>query len=36
LGLAIVANIIALHGGEVAVSESPLGGARFAVRLPRN
>lgn len=36
LGLAIVAEIMALHGGEVAVSQSPLGGARFALRLPLN
>jgi signal transduction histidine kinase len=35
LGLAIVAEVAALHGGEARVLESPLGGARFEVRLPR-
>jgi signal transduction histidine kinase len=34
LGLAIVAQIAAAHGGDVAVGDSPLGGARFSVRLP--
>ena len=34
LGLAIVHAIVAQHGGSVAVGASPLGGARFAVRLP--
>jgi len=34
LGLAIVAEIVAAHGGSVAVSTSQLGGARFVVRLP--
>jgi len=34
LGLAIVAEIARGHGGTVAVTESPLGGARFVVRLP--
>ena len=34
LGLAIVAEIVAAHGGSVAVSTSELGGARFVVRLP--
>jgi signal transduction histidine kinase len=32
LGLAIVAEVAALHGGDVAVTESPLGGARIDVR----
>jgi two-component system, OmpR family, sensor histidine kinase PrrB len=34
LGLALVAQQAALHGGEVRVGDSPAGGARFAVRLP--
>lgn len=34
LGLAIVREIVAAHGGSVAVSEATSGGARFAVRLP--
>jgi two-component system sensor histidine kinase PrrB len=36
LGLAIVAQQAAMHRGHVEVGESPLGGARFAVRLPRD
>lgn len=35
LGLAIVHDIVAVHGGTVTVAESPLGGARLLVRLPR-
>lgn len=35
LGLAIVAQAVAQHGGTVAVGDSPSGGARFEVRLPR-
>lgn len=34
LGLAIVAEIVAAHGGTVTVGRSPLGGARFEVVLP--
>jgi two-component system, OmpR family, sensor histidine kinase PrrB len=34
LGLALVAQQALLHGGQVQVSESPLGGASFTVRLP--
>ena len=35
LGLAIVAEVVAAHGGTVAVARSPLGGARVEVTLPR-
>jgi two-component system, OmpR family, sensor histidine kinase PrrB len=35
LGLALVAQQAALHGAEVAVERSSLGGARFSVRFPR-
>jgi signal transduction histidine kinase len=34
LGLAIVREVVAAHGGSVALDSSPLGGARFVVRLP--
>ena len=34
LGLSLVASIAAHHGGSVEVGRSPLGGARFTVRLP--
>lgn len=34
LGLAIVAEIVAAHGGHVAIEDSPLGGARVTVHLP--
>jgi signal transduction histidine kinase len=34
LGLAMVRRITANHGGEVQIDVAPLGGARFAVRLP--
>jgi signal transduction histidine kinase len=34
LGLAIVADLVRTHGGEVEVGASPYGGARFVVRLP--
>lgn len=35
LGLAIVQQIVNAHGGEIAVSESRMGGALFRIRLPR-
>ena len=35
LGLAIVAELVAAHGGTVAIAPSPLGGARLEVTLPR-
>jgi two-component system, NtrC family, sensor histidine kinase HydH len=34
LGLALVKRIVTRHGGEVAYSAAPGGGARFVVRLP--
>jgi signal transduction histidine kinase len=34
LGLAIVRAAVTRHGGTVVVTDSPLGGARFVVRLP--
>jgi signal transduction histidine kinase len=34
LGLAIVERIMNLHGGEVAVDDSPQGGARFTLQFP--
>ena len=34
LGLSIVHAIVAQHGGTITVEESPLGGARFTLRLP--
>ncbi len=34
LGLAIVREVVAGHGGSVAVEDGALGGARFVVRLP--
>lgn len=33
LGLAISAKAVALHGGRIAISTSPLGGARFTILL---
>jgi signal transduction histidine kinase len=35
LGLAIVDAVVTEHGGAVAIDDSPLGGARVEVRLPR-
>jgi signal transduction histidine kinase len=35
LGLAIVAELVAAHGGTVAIDAGPLGGARVEVVLPR-
>lgn len=34
LGLAVVAAIVEQHGGTIVVSDGPLGGARFDIRLP--
>jgi two-component system OmpR family sensor kinase len=34
LGLAIVRSLVLQYGGEVTVSDSPLGGAKFVVTLP--
>jgi len=36
LGLALVAEHVALHGGRVWVEDAPSGGARFAIELPRH
>jgi two-component system CitB family sensor kinase len=33
LGLALVGQVVRRHGGRVAVEDSPLGGARFTVRI---
>jgi signal transduction histidine kinase len=35
LGLAIVAELVAAHGGTVAITPSPIGGIRVEVTLPR-
>ncbi|QOY95760.1 two-component sensor histidine kinase [Massilia sp. UMI-21] len=34
LGLSIARKAVALHGGSLGVDDSPLGGARFVIRLP--
>ena len=34
LGLAVVRSIVEEHGGTIAVTDSPTGGAQFQVRLP--
>jgi len=34
LGLAIVHRIVSDHGGRIAVTDAPGGGARFAIELP--
>lgn len=36
IGLTLVAEFARLHGGTAHVEDSPLGGARFVVRLPRD
>jgi two-component system sensor histidine kinase RstB len=36
LGLAIVRRIVRAHGGDVLVTSSPLGGARFTLEFPLN
>lgn len=35
LGLALVNNIVNTHSGKIEVGQSPLGGARFQITLPR-
>jgi len=35
IGLAVVRDLVAAHGGEVSVESEPAGGSRFVVRLPR-
>lgn len=35
LGLAIAHKAVTLHNGEIALTDSSLGGARFSVRIPR-
>lgn len=34
LGLAVVRNLVEGHGGTIAISDAPTGGARFTLRLP--
>ena len=36
LGLSIVKRIVDWHGGDIRVDESPMGGARFTIILPRS
>ncbi|EOD54703.1 two component system sensor histidine kinase PhoQ [Aeromonas molluscorum 848] len=35
IGLAVVTEIVHSYGGEIRVDESPLGGARFQLKLPQ-
>ncbi len=35
LGLAIVNQLVILHGGTVAIEDAPGGGARIAITLPQ-
>ncbi len=35
IGLALVKEVVVLHGGDIRVEDAPGGGARFIVRLPR-
>jgi two-component system, OmpR family, sensor histidine kinase PhoQ len=34
LGLAMVRDTVDLYGGRMSIDSSPLGGARFSLRLP--
>ena len=34
LGLSIVSDLVAVHGGDVELEDSPLGGLRARLRLP--
>jgi signal transduction histidine kinase len=34
IGLAVVRDLVALHGGSAHVTDAPSGGARFVVELP--
>jgi two-component system osmolarity sensor histidine kinase EnvZ len=34
LGLTIARDVVRAHGGDIQLSESPLGGLRVLVRLP--
>lgn len=36
LGLAVVKQIVAAHGGDITIDTADLGGARFRIRLPRH
>ncbi len=36
LGLSLTKGVVEGHGGQVGFEQSPLGGARFVLRLPRN
>lgn len=35
LGLAVTSDVVAAHGGRVVIGDAPIGGARFALLLPR-